>query len=162
MTAMAGRALRGRITLHCCSQKDGGKSLVGRWVFRVRGGGVASACSTPASGSEVQMLCVKNQPHPPQQHLPEGWGGRAHSMKGCRLWTGARLHFSKSPSCWIMSTISWIQVVPRKEVSGVFIPAKPAVPILLWRLGLLAALRHQGLVDKTPELGDLGSSPGSG
>lgn len=48
--------------------------------------------------------------------LPDGWGGRAHSIKGCRCWMMVLWHFSTSPFCSIMSTISWIHVVPGKTI----------------------------------------------
>lgn len=49
--------------------------------------------------------------------LPElRGGGRVHSMKGWRSKVLALWHFCTSPSFWIMSTISWVQVVPRASV----------------------------------------------
>lgn len=80
----------GVLTLQSCSQKEGGTSSRGRWVFRVRGGGIAAASSNPEpdGGTGEWGLDPKTRAPPrplpcPLSHQMGGGGASRAPGRGC-------------------------------------------------------------------------------
>lgn len=110
-------------TLQSASQNVAGTSWIGRCVLITLGGSIVSNLVIPKSticGNTIRHF--RWQEISAQQlwtpiYWPDSLGfGEVISRKGIRSWVGARLHLSKSLWFKIMSTISWVHVVPVEKI----------------------------------------------